>query len=237
MTTPRTTVSISVVIPALDEAALIGATLDDLALISPRVECIVVDGGSRDDTVAIARERGVHVVHASPGRGTQMAVGAREATGDVLWFLHADTRPPTGAVASITRALADERAVGGNFNLIFDGDSRAARFLTWLYPRLRWLGLCYGDSAFFVRRDVYDAVGGFRPLPIFEDLDLLRRLKRAGRFVRADDTVVTSSRRFASRSFALTFARWASLQALYWLGVSPNRLGTFYAHIRAAGRR
>jgi rSAM/selenodomain-associated transferase 2 len=235
MTARRTT--ISVVIPALDESVEIGATLDALAELGSPLERIVADGGSRDDTVAIARGRGAHVVTARPGRGAQMAARAREATGEVLWFLHADTRAPESAVASITRALEDERAVGGNFNLIFDGGSRPARFLTWLYPRLRLLGLCYGDSGFFVRREVYEAVGGFRDLPIFEDLDLLRRLRRAGRFVRADDTLVTSSRRFASRSFARTFARWASLQALYWLGVSPHRLGAYYAHIRGAGRR
>src|SRR5205814_4864807 len=117
-----------------------------------------------------------------------------------------------------------------------DGNGRAARLLTWLYPRLRLLGLCYGDSAFFVRRAAYEGIGGFRPHPVFEDLDLVRRLRRRGHFVRVADRVVTSSRRFEGRSFALTFARWASLQALYWLGVPPHRLAGFYAHVREAAK-
>jgi GT2 family glycosyltransferase len=114
----------------------------------------------------------------------------------------------------------------------FDGGRRAARFLTWLYPRLRGFGLVYGDSAIFVRRKVYEDVGGFRAYPIFEDVDLVRRLKKRGRFAHLPDVVVTSARRFEGRSFALTFARWSLLQALYWAGVPPRTLARFYAPVR-----
>jgi hypothetical protein len=99
------------------------------------------------------------------------------------------------------------------------------------------LGLRYGDSGYFVRRTEYIAVGGFRPYPIFEDLDLMRRLRRRGRFVRINTIVTTSSRRFEGRWFALVFARWTLLQVLYWLGVSPNWIGRFYEHVRVPGRR
>ena len=104
----------------------------------------------------------------------------------------------------------------------------------WLYPQLRKLGLCYGDSAFFVRRETYVETGGFCPLPLFEDVDLLKKLWSRGRFVHLPAIVTTSSRRFEGRSFILTFARWATFQALYWLGVNPRTLGRFYAPIRSA---
>ncbi|HEX8071289.1 MAG TPA: TIGR04283 family arsenosugar biosynthesis glycosyltransferase [Pyrinomonadaceae bacterium] len=229
---------VSIIIPALDEAAHIGATLDAVAALRGAWEAVVADGGSRDVTVALARARGARVVTSARGRGAQMHAGACAARGDALWFLHADTLPPADALARINAALdADPRNVGGNFHVRFDGPELSARFLTWLYPRLRRLGLCYGDSGFFVRRAVYETVGGFRPFPIFEDLDLLRRLKRRGRFVHLDAEVVTSARRFAGRSFAWTFARWSLLQGLYWLGVHPRTLARFYAHVRAPGER
>jgi rSAM/selenodomain-associated transferase 2 len=224
--------NISIIIPALDEAEAIGETLDAAARVGDGVEVIVVDGGSADGTAEVARSHGARVVTSARGRGAQMHAGALAARGEVLWFLHADTLAPSDAASCIGRALADPRAVGGNFRIRFDGDSGAARFLTWLYPRLRLLGLAYGDSGFFVRRAAYERAGGFKPFPVFEDLDLLRALWRQGHFVQAEGCVVTSSRRFEGRSFALTFARWSLLQCLYWLGVSPHTLARIYAHIR-----
>ncbi|HEX8559914.1 MAG TPA: TIGR04283 family arsenosugar biosynthesis glycosyltransferase [Pyrinomonadaceae bacterium] len=229
-------VKLSVIIPALDEARDIGATLDAAAR-AGACELIVADGGSADATAEVARVRGARVVNAARGRGAQMRAGALAASGDILWFLHADTLAPPDAAARIAEALRDPRAVGGNFRVRFDGRSAAAGFLTWLYPRLRLLGLAYGDSAFFVRRAAYERAGGFKPFPIFEDLDLLRALWKQGRFVQADACVVTSSRRFEGRSFAHTFARWSFLQALYWLGVSPHALARLYAHVRRPGPR
>ncbi|HEU4594904.1 MAG TPA: TIGR04283 family arsenosugar biosynthesis glycosyltransferase [Pyrinomonadaceae bacterium] len=219
---------LSVIIPALDEARSIGAVLDAVRLLGEGVEVLVVDGGSADGTGEIARARGARVVESVRGRGAQMHAGALAAEGDAFWFLHADTRAPRDAAARIAEALGDSRVVGGNFRVRFDGARRAARFLTWLYPQLRRLGLCYGDSAIFVRREAYERAGGFKPFPIFEDLDLLRALRRTGRLAHLDSTVVTSSRRFEGRSFVLTFARWSALQALYWLGVHPRTLGRLY---------
>lgn len=228
--------TLSIIIPTLDEAPVIGDTLDALARLdgAAAAELIVVDGGSRDATREVARARGVRVLTAQArGRGAQMDVGAQAAGGAVLWFLHADTRPPAGAIGEMLAALGrDPSAVGGNFAVRFDGVGSAARFMTWLYPRLRRLGLCYGDSAFFVRREAYEQTGGFRPYPIFEDLDLLRRLRRRGPFLHLTAEVVTSSRRFERRNFVLTFARWSLLQACYWMGVHPNRLQRHYAHVR-----
>jgi GT2 family glycosyltransferase len=126
--------------------------------------------------------------------------------------------------------------VGGNFGLTFDGPSRAARQLTAIYPALRWLNLCYGDSGIFVRRSTYDAVGGFRSLAIFEDLDLLRRLRTAGRFVHLKTCIVTSSRRFEKRNFAGMWLHWTALQLLYWAGVQPNTLANWYRPVRRTDR-
>ena len=224
---------LTVVVPALNEAESIGATLDAVRQLGPASEVVVVDGGSDDDTPARAEAGGARVVAGPRGRGSQMAAGAAAAGGEVLWFLHADTRPPPDGAAHIAAALADPAVVGGNFQIRFDGDFAAARFLTWLYRHLALIGLRYGDSGYFVRRSDYEAVGGFRPYPIFEDLDLLRRLRKRGRFVRVPAVVATSSRRFRGRSFALVFARWAVLQCFYWVGVSPVRLGRWYGHVRS----
>ncbi|MFL6333117.1 MAG: TIGR04283 family arsenosugar biosynthesis glycosyltransferase [Pyrinomonadaceae bacterium] len=228
--------NISIIIPALNEAEAIRETLDAAARLGDEVEVIVVDGGSTDGTAEAARAHGARVVTSAKGRGAQMHAGALAARGDVLWFLHADTLAPADAASCIARALADPRAVGGNFRIRFDGDSGAAGFLTWLYPRLRLLGLAYGDSGLFVRRVAYERAGGFKPFPIFEDLDLLRALWRQGRFVQAEACVITSSRRFEGRSFALTFARWSLLQCLYWLGVSPHTLARLYTSVRGRTR-
>jgi rSAM/selenodomain-associated transferase 2 len=229
--------ALSIIIPTLDEARSIGRTLDALQAAGAGVEVIVVDGGSLDATVEVARGRGARLLTSERGRGAQMHAGARTARGEALWFVHADTRPSAECVRQIAEALGDPAVVAGNFEVRFDGGSRAARFLTWLYPRLGRLGLCYGDSALFVRREAYQRVGGFRAFPVFEDLDLIRRLRKVGRVAHLTATVHTSSRRFEGRSFALTFARWSLLQALYWLGVHPRALGRLYAPVRAAGAK
>ena len=225
---------LSIIIPALNEAHSIGATLDAVAQVRGQREVIVVDGGSLDATVEVAGERGALVIKSERGRGAQMHAGACAAQGEVFWFLHADTIPPPEAVERIIEALKDPLVVGGNFEVRFDGERFAARFLTWLYPRLRWLGLCYGDSAIFVRREDYERTGGFQSFPIFEDVDLIRQLRRRGSLVHLRTIVQTSSRRFEGRSFALTFMRWAAMQGLYWLGVHPRALGRLYAPIRGA---
>jgi rSAM/selenodomain-associated transferase 2 len=225
---------ISVVIPALNEADFIGATLTHLhAQVggAPR-EIIVVDGGSTDATVAIAQEHGATVINAPRGRGSQLAAGARQATGQVLWFLHADTLPPPSAAATIRETLADPRVIGGSFRPQFDGGGRSARLLTWLYPHLGLLGLRYGDAGLFFRREVYEHAGGFAPHPIFEDLDLVRRVRRWGRLRALPDQVVTSSRRFEGRNFGLIFAGWTALQILFWLRVPPAVLGRLYPIVR-----
>lgn len=196
---------------------------------------IVVDGGSFDGTVETVRRHGVRVITSERGRGLQMHAGVCAALGAALWFLHADTHPSSESAERIAEALRDSKVVGGNFNVRFEGTRHAARFLTWLYPQLRKLGLAYGDSAIFVRREAYEEVGGFQSFPIFEDMDLVRRLRRRGRIAHLLAFITTSSRRFEDRSFTITFGRWAFLQMLYWLGVHPRTLNRLYAPILGAG--
>lgn len=225
---------VSIIVPTLNEEAHIVETIRGLQQLSGEKEIIVVDGGSSDQTVPLACAHGVRVLEATRGRGLQMHAGALRSTGDVLWFVHADTIPPPQALEHIRKSLEARSIVGGNFGLLFDGPSRAAKQLTSIYPLLRMIGLCYGDSGIFVRRDVYDEIGGFRSLPLFEDLDLLRRLRRAGRFAHLNCRLVTSSRRFEQRNFALVWLHWTTLQLLYWCGVSPNWLARWYPHARRA---
>lgn len=229
--------SVSIIIPTFNEASSIQRTLDAIARVRGNIEVIVVDGGSDDSTIEIARSAGAHVIESDRGRGIQMQSGASIARGRALLFLHADTILPREAVVLIENALADDALTGGNFEIRFDGESRAARFMTWLYPRLGQLGVYYGDSGIFVRAAAYEEVGGFKPFPIFEDVDLVRRLKRKGRMKHLPITVMTSSRRFENRRFVFTFLRWSVLQILYWLGVSPMKLGRFYRPGRDASTK
>ncbi|MFZ4984618.1 MAG: TIGR04283 family arsenosugar biosynthesis glycosyltransferase [Blastocatellia bacterium] len=218
----------SIIIPTLNEERTIRRqflTID--TELSGGVEVIVADGGSDDQTVDLAKGHGWKTAVLKRGRGIQMNGGAEMATGEIILFLHADTFLPPDWAGLVDDVLADQRAVGGNFRLRFDGDSREAGWLTWLYPLLRRGGMCYGDSCFFLRRRVFEEVGGFRDYPIFEDCDLYQRVSRIGVFRTAAGEVTTSSRRFEGRFFT-TFLLWVLLQLLYWLGVSPSRLGALY---------
>ncbi|MGH9846990.1 MAG: TIGR04283 family arsenosugar biosynthesis glycosyltransferase [Blastocatellia bacterium] len=222
---------ISIIIPTFNEAATIRDLAASLAGLRGQFEVVVADGGSGDETVATANQCGIRVIQSNRGRGRQMNAGARAATGGVLLFLHADTRLPADALERVEALFADPAVCGGNFSLIFDGRAWESRALTVIYPFLRLGGMCYGDSAIFVRRDVFERLGGYRDYPIFEDCDFYRRLRRAGRFVRLPQCATTSSRRFEGR-FIRTFALWSLMQILYWLGVHPDRLDQLYKPLR-----
>lgn len=223
---------VSIVVPTLNEEAAIAGTIQTLQALPGEKEILIADGGSEDRTAAIAAEMGVRVVACQRGRGCQLRTAAAEAKGDVVWFIHADTRPERRALQAIGNALTNSAVIGGNFSLVFEGDHYSTRQMTTIYPYLRWLGLSYGDAGIFIRRSVYDAIGGCRPYPLFEDLDLVRRMKRHGAFVHLDAHIFTSARRFIGPRYAKVWALWITLQILYWTGVSPYRLARWYRHVR-----
>jgi len=221
---------LSVIIPTLNEAENLGILLDRLAGELVPHETIVVDGGSEDGTVDIASAAEVHVLSAPRGRGQQVVVGADAASGDILLFLHADSRFPKGGLAAVARALETApETVGGNFRLFFDGDDDFSRWLDGFYARIRAHGIYYGDSAIFVRRAVYDHLGGIRPIALMEDYDFVRRLEKAGTTVCiGDPALTTSSRRFVGRRKGAIIWGWIKIHLLFYLGFSPRLLAWLY---------
>jgi rSAM/selenodomain-associated transferase 2 len=230
---------ISVIVPTLDEAEALPRLLRSLAAQGEAHEVIVADGGSRDDTCAFAAAAGARIVHAPRGRGEQLAAGAAAARGEIVWFVHADSRVPYSAMRALLRALDQPEIIGGNFRVLFDGGARFDRFMNWFYALIRRFGLYYGDSGIFVRRDALEAVGGVRPLALMEDYDLVRRLRRAGKTTCiAFPPLITSSRRFAGRSPPAIMAGWLLIHVLFALGVRPEVLARVYrSTVHAPGRR
>ena len=221
---------ISVVIPTLNEADRLPRLLATLRAESPAPEIIVADGGSDDDSVAVARGHGVLVVRSGGGRGRQIRDAMHHAAGDVVLFLHADSEFPSGGLRRIEQRLAAApEVVGGNFRLLFDGDTPFSRWLTGFYAWIRARGLYYGDSGIFVRRSVYQAIGGIRPIALMEDYDFTRRLERAGPTCCIEaPPLVTSSRRFEGRRPAAIVLGWLEIHALFHLGVPPRLLARRY---------
>jgi rSAM/selenodomain-associated transferase 2 len=221
---------ITVIIPTLDEAPRLAPLIASLRAEAEACEVIVVDGGSSDATQAVACAAGAVILSAARGRGPQLRAGAARARGDIFLFLHADTWFPAGGLAAIVNCLKeDPAALGGNFRLLFDGVSGFDRWLERFYAWLRRRGFYYGDSGIFVRRHVYDALGGFTPLAVMEDYDFVRRLEAAGRTINITaPPLVTSSRRFTGRHSLAIVAGWLVMHALFHLGVGDGHLTNLY---------
>lgn len=218
---------LSVVIPTLDEADRIGDAIASAG--AEGVEVLVVDGGSRDATAERARQAGAEVLHSPPGRARQLGVGAEKSRGDAVIFLHADTTLAPGWDAAVRTALADEGVAGGAFRFRFDTRSTALRLVEWgTRARVALLRTPYGDQALFVRRRVLESMGGVPQVPIMEDLDLVRELRRRGRLVLLSLPATTSARRYRRRGALRTVARNA-LASLGWLlGLERRRIADWY---------
>ncbi len=224
---------ISVIIPTLNEAGEIRQILQGLRHQDRTCEVIVVDGGSSDGCCDEARSAGARVLSSPCGRGQQLAAGAAQSSGDILLFLHADTQLPPGGLQAIRNCLEDPEVLGGNFRVVFDGETDFAAWLTGFYAWFRRRGLYYGDSAIFVRRSSYEALGGIRPIALMEDYDFSRRLEAAGETACIDThPVETSSRRFEGRRPIAIVGGWILIHALFHLRVSPGLLARLYNSAR-----
>ena len=221
---------LSIVIPALDEAVNLARLLPELAERCPDAEVIVVDGGSSDRTAEVVRSySGTRYLTSERGRARQMNTGAREAGGDVLLFLHADTLLPADASAAVARALADPAVAGGRFNVRFASPRWPFRviaaFMNW---RSRVTRIATGDQAIFVRRAAFEALGGYPDLPLMEDIELSRRLKRIGRMACLPLCVTTSARKWERDGIVRTVLLMWTLRFLYWCGMDTGRLCAWY---------
>lgn len=219
---------ISIIIPAINEAGNIKEAIATIEL-SKNIEVIVVDGGSQDDTVAIAQSLGVKVISSSPGRAAQMNAGAMAASGEILLFLHADTRLPTGFDAMIRTALQQPRTVAGAFNLQIDASILSLRWVELgVNVRSRFCQMPYGDQAIFLTKELFQQVGGFPELPIMEDFELMRRLKCIGKIIIIPVPVITSARRWLQKGVFKTTLLNQIIIIAYLLGISPQRIHSWY---------
>ncbi len=230
---------IAVIIPVLNEQKVLPDLL--LALLPLGFEeIIVVDGGSRDGTMDVAKkmlestsESRYRIISSTCGRASQMNAGAALANSDILVFLHADTQLPDNARQMVADTMDDPQCVGGRFDVRFPQDTGYA----WMVSRLmnlrsRWSGIFTGDQTIFVRRSVFEKLGGFANIPLMEDIEFTRRLKRVGTIASLRANVITSFRRWEQHGPLRTIVRMWTLRAWYWLGWDPRRLQQYYDTVR-----
>ncbi|HEY2922923.1 MAG TPA: TIGR04283 family arsenosugar biosynthesis glycosyltransferase [Candidatus Binatia bacterium] len=224
--------NISVIIPVFNEERSIAVTLQSVVQRAP-FEVFLVDGGSTDRTAEICQRFGVKLLASCRGRAQQMNYGARHASGDVLLFLHADTRLPDSAFRDIATALSDPRYLGGRFDVEIEGEHWMLKVIgAMINYRSRLTKVGTGDQAIFVRRSVFERIGGYPDIPLMEDIALCRTLRRMGEIACLKSRVVTSARRWEMDGVWRTIVKMWTLKLLYLAGVSPNRLKQYYADAR-----
>jgi rSAM/selenodomain-associated transferase 2 len=226
---------VSILIPTLDEERELPHVLDHVGALHGRWEAIVADGGSRDATLEVARAHHVRprVIESAGGRAAQLNAAARAATGEVLLFLHADSRLPHDAYASLAEAWRSTPVIaGGNFALRFAGDGVFERALGAVYALQRRHGFYYGDSSVWTRREAFAALDGFREIPIMDDYDFVRRLERSGTTRCLPGPARTSARRWRSAGITRTVLAWFVIRWLFVAGVAPQRLARLYRAVR-----
>jgi len=221
-------VTYSVIIPTYNEAANIQKTTQHIRKLVPDTQVIVVDGGSNDATVALARSENAEVVLSRAGRGVQCNAGARHATGEILLFLHADTFLPANAFELLTKFFSDGKTQIGTFRLSFDEQRPLLRFYC-SFTRFDSIFTRFGDQCIVVRKSFFDQIHGFPDWALFEDVELLRTARRYTSIVSFPAEVITSARRFVKMGIIHTQLVNGVLLLLYFLGVSPSKLARLYA--------
>jgi rSAM/selenodomain-associated transferase 2 len=222
----------SIIIPTLNEAASIARVVENAAALPGDKEIIVVDGGSTDGTVEIAGERAV-VISSTKGRAAQMNAGAKLAKGDVLLFLHADTLLPTGALKAVEQSLSCPEVIGGRFRVNLNNPGWRYRMIGWsINVRDSIVGGFTGDQAIFVRREIFNSMGGYAPMDLMEDLDFGRRMRRMGKATRLEEYVTTSARRWEKGGVLRTVFIMGALRTLYYLNLPATRPQRWYGDAR-----
>jgi rSAM/selenodomain-associated transferase 2/rSAM/selenodomain-associated transferase 1 len=219
---------LSIIIPTLNEEQNISHVLDHLKGLV-HGEVIIADGGSRDRTLSIAEERRAKVISTGPGRGGQLNAGAAQAKGDILLFLHADSMLPEGFTAFVREAMSNPDIVGGAFSVRFQPSlpllKLTQRTIKW---RTKIFKLPFGDQALFVRASIFRQLGGFANIPLMEDVEFVKRLRKCGKLAFIPEHVTTSSRRFIPQGVLRTTLKNKIIFFCYYLGISPERLGRMY---------
>ena len=223
---------VSIIIPAYNEDNKIESLLSEISGIAGEKEIIVVDGGSVDDTASIASKYAT-VISSPKGRANQMNAGAHIASGDILWFVHCDSKVHLESLKAINTSIATGH-VGGGFNLEFyDYPSLFFKYLSvtsnW---RAKYLKLIFGDQGLFVKRDVFEKLGGFAPMPLMEDWDLSVRLRKTGKLDMIKLPIYTSARRFVDSGILKTHLHMHKIKLLYILGTPAEELSKAYHDIR-----
>ncbi len=223
-------INLSVIIPVLNEAETIAQTITQLQAVAETVEIIIVDGGSGDQTVAIAQDRGAKVLLSpEPGRAMQMNTGAKYATADTLLFLHADTQLPQDYPSLVQQTLLQPHTIAGAFPLQINSQRWSLRVIEKaVNARSRFLEMPYGDQAIFLKKETFHQIGGFPNLPIMEDFQLIRTLKQYGKIRLTTTPVVTSPRRWEKLGVLKTTLINQMIIIGYFCGVSPMRLRQWY---------
>jgi rSAM/selenodomain-associated transferase 2 len=220
---------VSIIIPVLNEEKFIGTLLENLTGQEGEYEIIIADGGSTDDTLAkCISYPDLKIVTSEKSRALQMNKGASIAMGSTLLFLHADTTLPEKGIQAIEKAMGNNKIKGGSFHVKFDDQNRILNFLA-CFTKINNRYLTWGDQGIFIRKTIFDEIGGYKDIPVMEDLEIQKKLRRKGRFIKLPLAVTTSARRFIRNGIVRQQLLNIALVMAYETGVSPFRIKQFYS--------
>lgn len=225
--------TVTVIIPVLNEATLLRQRIEHLKALHQTYDVTFCDGGSDDDTCSVLQRHGLHYCTSSRGRAEQMNTAAALSKSDILLFIHVDTEISSSDIALVKQVMQDEKIVGGRFDIRLSGNRPIFHIIAFMINlRSRITKISTGDQCQFVRRDVFERMGGFPRQPLMEDIAFSKRLKSYGRIACLRRKVTTSSRRWQKHGVVRTVLLMWKLRFLYWLGVAPEKLAEMYRDVR-----